>query len=75
MREQRTVKCFHCNRMFFDVRGMQQHAGRVHKIRPTRLVVHEETLADIAVDAYIKQASGEYLDPLERSIIQMDDRT
>jgi len=67
-------KCSRCNRVFSSRKGCDDHILMKHKGIGERIAVpkrepDEESLADIAVNAYIKRACGEGLDPLEESLI------
>lgn len=66
-------RCSRCNRVFSSLQGVSQHIQTIHKGKGFRVSAHrperEESLADIAVEAHIKRAMGEPLDPLEESLL------
>ncbi len=65
-------RCGRCGNFFRTPRAASDHIMRVHKGKGFRVRDDrddEESLADIAIEASIKRASGERLDPLEESLL------
>lgn len=73
------IECLECKRSFLDANALYNHAKRKHKgsllfkdlktQKFTRRDDDEPSLAQIAVEAEIKRASGLELDPLEESLL------
>ncbi len=67
-------RCSRCGRSFSTRNAANQHIQAVHKGKGHRVSARrpdddEESLADIAIEAAIKRASGEALDLLEASLL------
>jgi hypothetical protein len=66
-------RCSRCGKSFSSRKGADDHIRMLHKGKGHRVSVirddDEESLADIAVEAEIKRACGETLDPLEESLL------
>lgn len=66
-------RCSRCGRAFGSRDAADRHIRDKHKGRGTRVSVirgeHEDSLADVAVEAERKRASGEPLDAMERALI------
>lgn len=70
------LKCMRCGKPFNSRQGAIQHSIDKHgeelepvpNERPAR-EEQEQSLADISVEAHLKRAMGEELDPLEESLI------
>ena len=69
--------CPMCGKRFTTKHGTKMHIDQVHGIdaahprrrpKPER-VEREQSLADISIEAHLKQAMGEPLDELEQSLI------
>lgn len=68
--------CPKCGKVFTTHRGATDHIQDVHgggveprkRPKPPK-VEREPSLADISVEAHLKRAMGESLDPLEESLI------
>lgn len=65
------LRCPNCPASFRDDNGLYQHIKAKHGGRgnPKRQHAHEQSLAEIAIEASIKRAMGEPLDPLEESLL------
>jgi len=70
-------RCSRCGKSFSSRKGAGDHIRTLHKGKGQRVSViredDEESLADIAIEAEIKRACGEPLDPLEESLVGYDD--
>jgi uncharacterized C2H2 Zn-finger protein len=66
-------RCSRCGKTFSSRKGADDHIRMLHKGKGQRVSViredEEESLADIAIEAEIKRACGEELDPLEESLL------
>lgn len=71
MSDAKPVPCPRCSRRFGDDTALHQHVRVKHggPRFPSRQRDDDESLADIAVEASIKRASGQKLDPLEESLL------
>ena len=68
-------QCSRCHKIFSSRAGCDMHIRDLHKGKGERIAVpkrepEEESLADISIEAELKRACGEELDPLEESLIQ-----